>query len=74
MQSRSNPHQVMQIIFIVCLMGIISWLATGWQETTPLQLSEQDNQLGTIPWSEAHLITPVVAQQTRSSSEQLRAM
>lgn len=74
MQSRSNPQQIMPIIFIVFLMGIISWLATGWQESTPLQLSEQDNQFDTTPWSEAHLIIPVAAQQTHTSSEQLRAM
>lgn len=60
MQSRAS-HQFIQIIFIVLLMGIIAWLATGWQESPPVQLGEQDEEIHTRPWSEAHLITPVAA-------------
>ena len=74
MQSRTNSHQFVQVIFIVCLMGIIAWLAT-WQETPPMQLSEQDNKLATRPWSEAHLVMPVSAPiQYYAHSEHTQAM
>lgn len=74
-RSRSNSNQFVQVIFIVCLMGIIAWLAT-WQETPPMQLSsEQDIELHQTPWSEEHLIIPVSAPyQYYAHPEHTRAM
>lgn len=63
MRSSSHTNQTIQVIFIVFLMGVVAWLATGWQTQQPLQLSEQQaDQLHSKPYFEAHLITPVNAQ------------
>ncbi len=74
MQSPRASHQFFQVVFVVFLMGIIAWLATGWQESAPLQLTEQDKQLVEKPWSEAHLIMPVSTTHYVAPSSDLRAM
>lgn len=74
MQSSAMKHQFMPVIFIVFLMGIIAWLATGWQETPAVQLSYDPEHLDTTPWSEEHLITPVATHQSIVPASTLQAM
>lgn len=74
MQSRSHAHPFIQVIFIVFLMSIIAWLATGWQESPPTQLGfDQENQLHP-EWSEQHLVTPVTNTHFYVTPEHLHAM
>ncbi len=72
-RSNSSSYPFLQVIFVVLLMGIIAWLATGWQETPPMQLSYEQDNSHTKPWSEEHLIMPV-ASQTHLPTDSLQAM
>ena len=59
MRSISTSFKILQVALVVFLMGLVSWLATGWQEQPLLLGLEQQDSLQEKVWSEAHLITPV---------------
>ncbi len=74
MRSISTSFKIVQIALVVLLMGLVSWLATGWQ-AQPLQLGlEQHDELQNEVWSEAHLITPVTVERNEWTKPDMHAL